>query len=61
MGIGVPFYNLCLAIYYHLLIVKNTKVSMRLERIMHFVSLGYAFTTAIASAVMDLLGYATFW
>ncbi|KAL7526342.1 hypothetical protein ACHAXR_001436 [Thalassiosira sp. AJA248-18] len=61
LSLGVPFYNLCLAIYYYLVIVKNSQPSRVVEGCMHFVCLGAAFSTAIASLAMGLFGYALFW
>lgn len=61
MGIGAPFYNLCLAIYYYLFIVKNIRPSPNLERCMHLVCFSFAFSTAIAGLAMGMFGYAAFW
>ena len=61
LGIGVPFYNLCLAMYYYLVIVRNSQLNGWAETCMHFVSVGYAVSAAISALVMDLFGYATFW
>jgi len=61
VGIGVPFYTLCLSVYYYLVIVKNSRPSLILERCMHFLCFSFAFGTAIAALALDILGYATVW
>ena len=61
LGIGDPLYNLCLSIYYYLLIVKNSKPSVMVERCLHIVCLGYALCTAISGLALNLYGYTIFW
>ena len=63
LGMGVPFYNLCLSIYYYLVIVKiwPSQLGRAVEGSMHFVSLGYAISTAVSGLALGLFGYATFW
>mmetsp|Transcript_8492 Transcript_8492/g.18469 ORF Transcript_8492/g.18469 Transcript_8492/m.18469 type:complete len:363 (+) Transcript_8492:2-1090(+) len=61
LGLGAPFYNLCLAIYYYLFIVKNIRPSRNLERCMHLVCFLFAFGTAIAGLATGMFGYAAFW
>mmetsp|Transcript_8269 Transcript_8269/g.14588 ORF Transcript_8269/g.14588 Transcript_8269/m.14588 type:complete len:411 (-) Transcript_8269:221-1453(-) len=61
LGIGAPFYTLCLSVYYYLVIVKDSRPNLILERCMHFVCLSFAFGTVIASLALDLFGYAKYF
>jgi len=61
LGIGSPFYNLMLSIYYYLVIVKNSSPSATIEKCMHFVCISFAFGTAITALALGMLGYAGFW
>ena len=62
LGIGAPFYNLFLAMYYYLVIVKNSPPDGKWsEYAFHIISLVFAFGTAIAGLAAGMYGYATFW
>ena len=54
IGIGGPFYNLCLAIYYYLFIVKNisSRQIARVEQFMHPLCLLFAIGTAISGLAL---------
>lgn len=63
IGIAAPFYNLCLAIYYYLFIVRNapSKRIVFAEKFMHPLCLIYGVGTAIAALALDIFGPASFW
>mmetsp|Transcript_8892 Transcript_8892/g.13342 ORF Transcript_8892/g.13342 Transcript_8892/m.13342 type:complete len:362 (+) Transcript_8892:86-1171(+) len=60
-GIGSPFYNLFLTVYYYLLIVKDSKLSRNQEICMHVASLSFAFGTATAALALGFYGSVFIW
>jgi hypothetical protein len=68
LGIGTVIYNACLALYYLLVIRygwKNEYIAKRVEIWMHFVAVGFALSTGVASLALNIFnpigfGYSCF-
>jgi hypothetical protein len=57
LGIGTVLYSACLALYYLLVIRhgwKNEYIAKRVEPWMHFVAIGYALSTGVASLALEI-------
>jgi hypothetical protein len=57
LGIGTVLYNACLALYYLLVIRygwKNKYIAKRVEPWMHFVAVGFALSTGVASLALNI-------
>jgi hypothetical protein len=57
LGIGTVTYNACLALYYLLVIRygwKNEYIAKRVEPWMHFVAVGFALSTGVASLALNI-------
>jgi hypothetical protein len=57
LGIGTVIYNACLALYYLLVIRhgwKNEYIAKRVEPWMHFVAVGFALSTGVASLKLNI-------
>jgi hypothetical protein len=57
LGIGTITYNACLALYYLLVIrygYKNEYIAKRVEPWMHFVAVGFALSTGVASLALNI-------
>ncbi|KAL7551947.1 hypothetical protein ACHAWF_015160 [Thalassiosira exigua] len=62
MGIGTPFYNLSLAMYYYLVIVKNSPPDGKwTEKIMHMIGPVVALSTSVTALALGMYGNSNFW
>ncbi|KAL7534465.1 hypothetical protein ACHAWF_004842 [Thalassiosira exigua] len=62
MGIGSVFYNLSLATYYYLVIVKNSPPDGKwAEKVMHIVGPVFALVTSVTALALGMYGNSNFW